>query len=133
MKKASTRQPGGARDALQIVDRMLGDDRELRALVVEAGVSAHIAQLVYDARTAAGLTQTRLARFIGSRQPVNARLENTGYEGHSLAMLQREPAARTSPHSVAQGLAGTASRLTGGGTRVWAPSASPPPVTPVAR
>ena len=74
MKKASTKQPGRTpgrtRDALQIIDRMIGDDNELGALVAEAGVSGHIAQLIYDARTAAGLTQAELARLIGTKPPV---------------------------------------------------------------
>ena len=69
MTKASTRKPGGTRDAFQIVDRMIGDDRELRALVVEAGVSAHMARLLHDARTAAGMTQTQLTKLIGAKQP----------------------------------------------------------------
>ena len=70
MTKASTRKPGGTRDALQqIVDRVIGDDRELRALVVEAGVGAHMARLLHDARTAAGMTQTQLAKLIGAKQP----------------------------------------------------------------
>ena len=89
MKKASTKQLGKTIDALQIIDRMIGVDNELGALVAEAGVSAHIAQLIYDARTAAGLTQAELARLIGTKQPVIARLEDADYQGHSLAMLQR--------------------------------------------
>ena len=93
MKKASTNKPRKTRDALQIIDLMIGDDHKLRKLVIEAGVSAHIAQLIYDARTAAGLTQAELARLIGTKQPVIARLEDADYHGHSLTMLQRIAAA----------------------------------------
>ena len=89
MKEALVKKPGKTRDALEIIDRMIGDDHELRALVVEAGVNAHIAQLIYDARIAAGLTQAELAKLIGTKQPVIARLEDADYQGHSLAMLQR--------------------------------------------
>ena len=88
MKKLSTK-PRKTRDALQIIDRMLGDDQKLRKLIVEAGVNAHIAQLIYDARMTAGLTQAELAKLIGTKQPVIARLEDADYRGHSLSVLQR--------------------------------------------
>jgi ribosome-binding protein aMBF1 (putative translation factor) len=93
MRKVSTNRRTKTRDALQIIDRMIGDDRELRQLVMEAGVNAHIAELIYDARMAAGLTQAKLAKLIGAKQPVIARLEDADYRGNSLAMLQRIAAA----------------------------------------
>jgi ribosome-binding protein aMBF1 (putative translation factor) len=77
------------RNALQIIDCMIGDDQELRKLVIDAEINAHIGQLIYDARTASGLTQVELAQLIGTKQPVIARLENADYRGHSLSMLQR--------------------------------------------
>lgn len=89
MKKTSARNPKRTKDALQIIHRMIGDDAEMRKLVAEAGLNAHIAQLICDARTAAGLTQAELARLIGTQQPVIARLEDADYRGHSLTMLQR--------------------------------------------
>jgi ribosome-binding protein aMBF1 (putative translation factor) len=89
MKKVSTNKPRKTRDALQIIDNMIGGDEELKRLVIEAGVNAHIAQLIYDTRTAAGLTQAELAKLIGTQQPVIARLEDANYQGHSLTMLQR--------------------------------------------
>ena len=89
MKRTLARRPKKTKDALQIIDRMIGDDANLRDLVAEAGVNARIAQLIYDARTAAGLTQAGLARLIGTQQPVIARLEDADYRGHSLTMLQR--------------------------------------------
>lgn len=48
-----------------------------------------IAQMIYDARTAAGLTQMQLADLIGTKQPVISQLENADYDGQSLAMLER--------------------------------------------
>jgi ribosome-binding protein aMBF1 (putative translation factor) len=89
MRKVSTNRRKKTRDALQIIDRMIGDDRELRQLVIEAGVNAHIAELIYQARMAAGLTQAQLAKLIGAKQPVIARLEDADYRGHSLEILQR--------------------------------------------
>ena len=89
MKKVSTKRPRKTRDALRIIDHMIGGDEELKRLVIEAGGNAHIAQLIYDARMAAGLTQAELAKLIGTQQPVIARLEDANYQGHSLTMLQR--------------------------------------------
>jgi len=76
-------------DALKILDRITGDDAELRELIQRETVNVHVARLIYDARTQAGLTQDELAERIGSKQPVIARLEDADYEGHSLTMLQR--------------------------------------------
>jgi transcriptional regulator with XRE-family HTH domain len=45
--------------------------------------------MIYDARTAAGLTQQQLADPIGTKQPVISQLENADYQGQSLAMLER--------------------------------------------
>jgi ribosome-binding protein aMBF1 (putative translation factor) len=78
-----------AGDALKIIDRMVGDDVELRAMIDEQRAGADIAQLIYDARTRAGLTQKQLADLIGTSQPTIARLEDADYQGHSLGMLRR--------------------------------------------
>src|SRR5437870_2347622 len=77
------------KDALKIIDQMLGDDAELRRLVEEESVNVAVAQMIYDARTSAGLTQKQLADLVGTKQPVIARLEDADYEGHSLDMLKR--------------------------------------------
>lgn len=77
------------RDALEIVDRMIGDDEELLDLVDAQTVHSHVASLIHAARTRAGLTQARLAELVGTTQSAIARLENADYEGHSLTMLVR--------------------------------------------
>ena len=77
------------KDALKMIDRMMGEDRRLRKLIHQATMNAEVAQLIYDARSAAGLTQAQLAGLIGTRQSVIARLEDADYDGHSLTMLQR--------------------------------------------
>jgi len=51
--------------------------------------SFEIAQMIYDARFAAGLTQAELAALVDTQQPVISQLENADYEGHSLSMLER--------------------------------------------
>lgn len=76
-------------DAMEIIDRMIGDDVETRELYEQAKVNVHVAQLIYDARTEAGLSQTELARMVGTTQSVISRLEDADYEGHSLSMLNR--------------------------------------------
>ena len=76
-------------DAIEILDRRIADDPQMQELVRQERLNARIARLIYVARTRAGLTQAQLARRIGSKQPVIARLEDADYEGHSLGMLQR--------------------------------------------
>jgi ribosome-binding protein aMBF1 (putative translation factor) len=81
------------RDAAEILIRRLGDTPELRAQIEEEKLNIRVAQLIFDARQKAGLTQKQLAELIGTRQQVIARLEDADYEGHSLSMLQRIAAA----------------------------------------
>jgi ribosome-binding protein aMBF1 (putative translation factor) len=80
-------------DAVAILDRMAGDSYELRRLTEEARINAAVAQLIYEARNKAGLSQAELAESIGTKQSVISRLEDADYEGHSLSMLQRIAAA----------------------------------------
>lgn len=76
-------------DAVAILEDMHGDDYELKEMVDEATINARVAQLIYQARKEAGLSQRALAKLIGTKQPAIARLEDAEYEGHSLSMLQR--------------------------------------------
>jgi ribosome-binding protein aMBF1 (putative translation factor) len=76
-------------DALKILEKMTQVDPELEEMVKEASLNAAVAQLIYDARSKAGLTQKQLAVRVGTQQSVIARLEDADYEGHSLSMLQR--------------------------------------------
>jgi len=82
-------------DAVKILDRMIGEDSDLRQLANEAVVNAEVAQLIHDVRSKAKLTQKQLAELVGTTQSVIARLEDADYEGHSLSMLQRIAAAVT--------------------------------------
>jgi len=77
------------RDALKILEGVTGEDSSARRGVADARANLEVAQMIYDARLKAGLTQRGLAELIGSKQSVIARLEDADYEGHSLSMLQR--------------------------------------------
>jgi len=86
------------KDALKILDRVTGNRDSIKAGIAAARANLEVAQMIYDARTKAGLSQSEIAALIGSKQPVIARLEDADYEGHSLTMLQRiAAAARTAP------------------------------------
>ena len=76
-------------NALEIIERITGDDPKLRGMIAEATINAKVAEMLYAARQRAGLTQAELADRVGTKQPVIARLEAADYEGHSLTMLQR--------------------------------------------
>jgi ribosome-binding protein aMBF1 (putative translation factor) len=80
-------------DAVTILDRMAGESPELARLTEEARVNAKVAQMIYDARQKAGLSQAELAEKIGTKQGVISRLEDADYDGHSLSMLLRVASA----------------------------------------
>lgn len=90
MKKSRRRVTSNAG---KILDRMVGTDRALRREVEKARLNVRIAEMILAAREAAGLTQSQLAKLIGTTQSVVSRLEDADYEGHSLAILQRIAAA----------------------------------------
>lgn len=77
------------RNATEILERLTGDDPELREMIAEETVNAQVARMIYEARTAAGLTQMQLAALVDTQQSTIARLEDADYEGHSLSMLRR--------------------------------------------
>jgi ribosome-binding protein aMBF1 (putative translation factor) len=76
-------------NALKILQQMTKDDPEIEEMIRESSLNAELAQLIYTARTQAGLTQQQLADRIGTKQSVIARLEDAEYEGHSLSMLNK--------------------------------------------
>lgn len=77
------------KNALRIIEKMVGNDRQLRRMIAEETVNAQVARLIFDARSSAGLTQKELAKLVGTTQSVIARLEDADYEGHSLSMVNR--------------------------------------------
>jgi transcriptional regulator with XRE-family HTH domain len=77
------------RDYAKYLRWQMERDPEFAAAVAREDLNARVAMAIYDARTAAGLTQAQLAKRIGTQQSVIARLENADYRGHSLVMLQK--------------------------------------------
>lgn len=77
-------------DAVEILRRRYVDgDLDRAAEVERERTNAEVAQLIYERRIAAGLTQGQLAKLVGTTQSVISRLEDADYEGHSLTILQR--------------------------------------------
>jgi|SRR6186713_2094336 ribosome-binding protein aMBF1 (putative translation factor) len=76
-------------NVLKLVAGDLATDPGFRRMVREERLNSQVARAIYDARTAASLTQRQLAELVGTTQPVIARLEDADYEGHSLTMLKR--------------------------------------------
>ena len=80
-------------DALTILERMIGADTEMRQMIAEETLKAQIARMIYEARTAAGLTQRALAARVGTTPSVIARLEEADVDSNALFLLHRIAAA----------------------------------------
>ena len=77
-------------DAVEILHRRFYEGKPARLKNLEgARANEEIARNIHDLRAAAALTQTQLAKLIGTTASVICRLEDADYEGHSLAMLRR--------------------------------------------
>jgi ribosome-binding protein aMBF1 (putative translation factor) len=88
------RKRSATTDAVEILHRRYYKGRpERMAGLEEARLNAAIARDIYEMRTRAGLTQSQLAKLVGTTASVICRLEDSDYEGHSLPMLQRISAA----------------------------------------
>ena len=77
-------------DAMEALHRRFYEGKPARLKnLEEARANEEIARKIHELRTAATLTQTQLAKLIGTTASVICRLEDADYEGHSLAMLRR--------------------------------------------
>ena len=76
-------------DALALLDRLTGKSQEMADLIDQEQASLDMARKIYELRTKAGLSQSELARRVGTTQSVISRLEDADYDGHSLEMLRR--------------------------------------------
>lgn len=76
-------------DALDLMDKQFGVGPQAEAFHEQFTEQADIAEMLFAAREAAGLTQRELAKLAGTTQQVISQLENADYEGHSTSILRR--------------------------------------------
>jgi ribosome-binding protein aMBF1 (putative translation factor) len=76
-------------DALALMSKLAGRDPEMLDLVEQEEANLDIARKIFELRTKAGLSQSELAKRVGTTQSVISRLEDADYDGHSLLMLRR--------------------------------------------
>jgi DNA-binding XRE family transcriptional regulator len=88
MKMALNRK--ATTDAVAILQRRFyeGDAERLKSLA-ECRANDEIARKIQTLRTKAGLTQAQRAKLVGTTASVICRLEDSDYQGHSVAMLRR--------------------------------------------
>lgn len=81
-------------DAVEILHRrFIKDNPETLVELEKIRADNDVARKIYDLRMKAGLSQRELAELVGTTASVICRLEDSDYEGHSLAMLNRIAAA----------------------------------------
>jgi transcriptional regulator with XRE-family HTH domain len=77
-------------DAVEILKkRYVKNDPAREASLEEERINSHVAEMIYALRKEKDMTQAELARKINTTQSVISRLEDSDYNGHSLAMLQK--------------------------------------------
>ncbi len=76
-------------DGVALIDAMFGDTPGWDQAVLDAAERLNTAREIHALRERHNLTQSELARLAHTTQSVIARLEDAGYRGHSLRMLQR--------------------------------------------
>jgi ribosome-binding protein aMBF1 (putative translation factor) len=86
MSRTGTRKSKTFADLLR---RKIAGRSELGAAVRNDELNVSIARRVFDLRTAAGLSQSALAKKVGTTQSVISRIEDADYAGHSLSLLRR--------------------------------------------
>lgn len=76
-------------DGMEIIKRRFGVDPRTDPAVQAFADDFRIAQMIYDARNAAGMSHEQLADAVGTTADVISQLEDADYEGQSLALLRR--------------------------------------------
>jgi len=68
-------------DALKIINKMNHGDPELEDMIAQASLNADVAQLIYEHRNKAGLTQKQLAELVGIEESIITQLEDADFDG----------------------------------------------------
>ena len=74
-------------DLDRTIEKALKRNPSLREGLERAGQAWDIAFQIHDLRKKAGLTQTQLAKLVGTRQSNIARIESADYTGYTLKSL----------------------------------------------
>lgn len=89
----SPRRVRAPRTAVEIIDSVWDKKPGFRERVEEVRTVRIVGDLIREARKAHGITQTELARRIGSSQSAIARIEDADYTAFKLSTIQRIAAA----------------------------------------
>jgi ribosome-binding protein aMBF1 (putative translation factor) len=73
----------------ELYEKLIGDETAAQEEFEEGLINIEAAQLLYDMRSRAGLSQRALAGKIGTSASAINRLESADYEGHTIAMVRR--------------------------------------------
>lgn len=76
-------------DLDRLVEKALKIDPTLKEDMEKAGRAWDIAFQMYDLRKKAGLTQTQLAKLVGTQQSNIARIESADYTGYTFKTLEK--------------------------------------------
>lgn len=76
-------------DLDRLTEKLLKKDPSLQKEFDKADRAWDIAFQVYDLRKKAGLTQTQLAKLVGTRQSNIARIESADYTGYTFKTLEK--------------------------------------------
>jgi len=71
-----------------MIDDFVAGNPKRKAMLEEDYLNIQVAQMIYDMRVAAGLSQRGLAKLVGTTASAICRLESAD-SGHSLSMLAR--------------------------------------------
>lgn len=76
-------------DLDKLTKKLLKQDPSLKEEIKKADQAWDIAFHIHDLRTQAGLTQTELAKLVGTKQSNIARIESADYTGYTLKTLEK--------------------------------------------